>query len=43
MARQTEQPNNLQQLKIDIRNKQCNRLYFFHGEEVFLLHHYLIS
>ena len=41
MARQTERPNNLQQLKMDIRNKQCNRLYFFHGEEVFLLHHYL--
>lgn len=41
MAKQTEKPNNLQQLKQDIRNKQCQRLYFFHGEETFLLHHYL--
>ena len=41
MAKQTEKPNNLQQLKLDIRNKQCGRLYFFHGEETFLLHHYL--
>ncbi len=41
MAKQTEKPNNLQQLKLDIRNKQCQRLYFFHGEETFLLHHYL--
>lgn len=41
MAKQTEKPNNLQQLKLDIRNKQCRRLYFFHGEETFLLHHYL--
>ena len=41
MAKQAEKPNNLQQLKLDIRNKQCQRLYFFHGEETFLLHHYL--
>ena len=41
MARQADKPNNLQQLKLDIRNKQCQRLYFFHGEETFLLHHYL--
>ncbi len=41
MARQADKPNNLQQLKLDIRNKQCRRLYFFHGEETFLLHHYL--
>lgn len=41
MAKYTEQPNNLQKLKLDIRNKQCDRLYFFHGEETFLLHHYL--
>lgn len=41
MAKQTEKPNNLQQLKLDIRSKQCQRLYFFHGEETFLLHHYL--
>ncbi len=41
MAKQVEKPNNLQQLKLDIRSKQCQRLYFFHGEETFLLHHYL--
>ena len=41
MAKQAEKPNHLQQLKLDIRNKQCQRLYFFHGEETFLLHHYL--
>ena len=41
MAKQAEKPSNLQQLKLDIRNKQCQRLYFFHGEETFLLHHYL--
>ena len=41
MAKTKVQPDNLQQLKLDIRNKQCQRLYFFHGEEVFLLHHYL--
>lgn len=31
----------LQQLKADIRAKQPQRLYVFHGEESFLLHHYL--
>ena len=41
MAKLTEKNNNLQQLKLDIRSKQCGRLYFFHGEETFLLHHYL--
>ena len=41
MAKQAEKTNNLQRLKLDIRNKQCQRLYFFHGEETFLLHHYL--
>ena len=41
MAKKTEQPNNLQQLKNDIRGKAPSRLYFFHGEEVFLLQHYL--
>ena len=41
MAKQTEKPNNLQQLKMDLRSKQCQRLYFFYGEETFLLHHYL--
>ena len=28
-------------LKTAIRNRQLERLYFFHGEEVFLLDHYL--
>ena len=41
MAKRTEQPGGLQELKNDLRNKQPQRLYFFHGEEVFLLHHYL--
>ena len=41
MGKRTEQPNMLQQLKSDIRNKCVGRLYFFHGEETFLLHHYL--
>ena len=31
----------LQQLKEDIRQGEPGRLYFFFGEEVFLLHHYL--
>ncbi len=31
----------LQQLKADLRAKQPQRLYVFHGEESFLLHHYL--
>ena len=31
----------LQQLKSDIRAKTVERLYFFYGEEVFLLQHYL--
>ena len=41
MAKRSEQPDMLQQLKSDIRNKCVGRLYFFHGEETFLLHHYL--
>ena len=31
----------LQELKLEIRNKTPQRLYFFHGEETFLLNHYL--
>ena len=41
MAKKAEQPNNLQILKGAIRAKEPERLYFFHGEETFLLHHYL--
>ena len=41
MAKKTEEPNLLQQLKEDIKRGEPGRLYFFYGEEVFLLHHYL--
>ena len=41
MAKKMEQPNNLQALKAAIRAKEPDRLYIFHGEETFLLHHYL--
>lgn len=33
--------NMLPQLKADIKNRTPGRLYIFHGEEKFLLHHYL--
>ena len=41
MAKKYEQTDNLPLLKQDIKNRQPRRLYFFHGEETFLLHHYL--
>ena len=41
MAVKQEGPSGLQELKNAIRNKQPQRLYFFHGEETFLLSHYL--
>ena len=41
MARKAPQANALQELKTALKNKDLGRLYFFHGEEVFLLHHYL--
>lgn len=41
MAKKTEQPDNFQLLKAAIRAKEPERLYFFHGEETFLMHHYL--
>ena len=41
MAKKTEESNLLQQLKEDIKLGEPARLYFFYGEEVFLLHHYL--
>ena len=41
MAKNKAEQNNLQQLKEQIRNKDFQRLYFFHGEETFLMHHYL--
>lgn len=41
MAKKQEQPDNVQSLKQAIRAKDPGRLYFFYGEEIFLLHHYL--
>lgn len=41
MAKQTGKQEALQQLKADIRNKTAQRLYIFHGEETFLMHHYM--
>lgn len=41
MARRSELSGGIQQLKTAIRDKQAERLYFFYGEETFLLHHYL--
>ena len=41
MAKKQEQTNSLQELKRELKEKQVGRLYFFHGEETFLLHHYL--
>ena len=41
MAKKVEERNLLQQLKEEIRQENPGRLYFFYGEETFLLHHYL--
>ena len=41
MTKKTEQADELQRLKLAIRQKTPERLYFFHGEETFLLQHYL--
>ncbi len=41
MAKKQPQDNALTQLKTALKNKDLGRLYFFHGEETFLLHHYL--
>ncbi len=42
MAKQQYQkPDEFARLKAAIKNGELERLYFFHGEEVFLLHHYL--
>ena len=40
MAKQDNSAQALQQLKAQLRAKDVGRLYFFHGEEVFLLDHY---
>ena len=41
MAKKQEKDTSLQELKADLKNKDIRRLYFFHGEETFLLNHYL--
>lgn len=41
MAKQTKDIGALQELKRSIREKSPANLYIFHGEETFLLHHYL--
>ncbi len=41
MAKKDDKPNMLQALKENIRENNPQRLYFFFGEEVFLLNHYL--
>lgn len=43
MAKKPIQDGSFQQLKASIRNKSVDRLYFFHGEETFLLNYYLDS
>ncbi len=41
MAKKPVQTNAVQELKAALKAKNPHRLYFFHGEETFLLHHYL--
>lgn len=41
MAKMQNNPGALQALKNEIKNNALGRLYFFHGEEQFLLQHYL--
>ena len=41
MAKKQAQTNGLSELKMALKNKDLGRLYFFHGEETFLLNHYL--
>ncbi|MBQ8622511.1 MAG: DNA polymerase III subunit delta [Oscillospiraceae bacterium] len=41
MAKKAAPTNALQELKNALKNKELGRLYFFHGEETFLLNHYL--
>lgn len=40
MAKKQPAQDNLQILKNALRSKQMDRLYIFHGEEVFLMHYY---
>ena len=41
MAKNDKNTAGLQQLKLELREKRPGRLYFFYGEETFLLHHYM--
>ena len=41
MAKKQLSDNGLSELKMGLKQKALGRLYFFHGEETFLLHHYL--
>ncbi len=41
MAKKQAAPNGLQELKAALKSKSLGKLYFFHGEETFLLSHYL--
>ena len=41
MAKKPPAGNDLQELKQALKSKNLGRLYVFHGEETFLLHHYL--
>ena len=41
MAKKQPVSNGVQVLKAALKNKDLGRLYVFHGEETFLLHHYL--
>ena len=40
MAKKDKETNRLQDLKADIKSQSMGRLYIFHGDEKFLLHHY---
>ncbi len=41
MAKKQAPQNAFQELKFALKSKDLGRLYMFHGEETFLLHHYL--
>lgn len=41
MARKQPTGNGITELKMALKQKSLGRLYFFYGEETFLLHHYL--
>ena len=41
MAKTAPKEDALNKLKLELRNKDLGRLYVFHGEELFLLEHYL--